>query len=705
MQVKAILAVATALLMGLGTPLRAQLDPAARLLSHQAQQAPVRGQGDEERVSLYIRCDADETDWEAIYALGGKVGVYAQGLATLSLPIRHLSALAEVKGVSYVQASQKAHPMLDLAREDIHANEAQQLFTDGVEPLPYTGHGGVIGQVDAGLDYIHNAFKTAEGAFRIKRVWEQGTNPATAPIPGLHSPEPFGYGSEFDTPELIEQAGGDSDAGSHGTHVMGIAAGSDPWMEGKYHGIAPDAELVMVAITDTDDDNVHVSDAIKYIFDYADSVQKPCVINLSLGSHKGPHDGTSPFDQLADALQGPGRLIVGASGNYGGDLFHVSRNIQAQPDTLLLQLYHHFYSNFVYGDVEFWADPQLTLRFELIDHGSLSGTLDVVSSFTMEELMDGQVHTYTLGRNITGSVQVTAELNPLNGKRHMLLRSYLTGQRQNHQVAMRIVSTEGNGQLDVWADDAKITLATRDKNGVVNLPTGYSNPDGESTISEIGGTAHRILSVGAYTTRDKFQKEGDQEILEVNYPVQQNPVIWAAPLVKDELCIFSGFGPTADGRQKPEVCAPGSFIISSMSGYDVTGQYLATHYTDAKGHPQRYGYLQGTSFSTPMVTGAVALWLQANPQLTPEELKEVVAHSSRVDDFSTDTRYWGSGKLDVEAGLRYCIEHRDNSIEQLETQPYSHRVYNLSGQCIDAEKAHGFVIVNEDGKTRKVWIR
>lgn len=54
---------------------------------------------------------------------------------------------------------------------------------------------------------------------------------------------------------------------------------------------------------------------MKYIYDYAESVRKPCVINMSLGSHIGPHDGTSTFDQVADNLQGPGKLFAGAAGN------------------------------------------------------------------------------------------------------------------------------------------------------------------------------------------------------------------------------------------------------------------------------------------------------------------------------------------------------------------------------------------------------
>lgn len=702
-------------------PLSAQLDPAARLLLNQNPGAPRQAHGEslDAQVSVYVQCDAQATDWQAVRDLGAHVGICRGGLATITLPAQQLQALATIPGIRYVQAAQSAHLMLDEARADVGADLAHQYrpASASTEALPYTGHGVVIGQVDAGLDYMHRAFRTADGTLRISRVWEQATDAASASIPGLHAPEGYAYGAEFDTPELILRAGGDTDLRTHGTHVMGIAAGSDTWLDGQYQGIAPDAELVMVSIgneAQTGMDNVQVSDAIQYIFDYADQVGKPCVINLSLGSHKGPHDGTSPFDQLADAMQGPGHLIVGASGNYGGDLFHVSRQVQAteaQPDTLQLFLCHAFYTGYAFGDVELWADTLLDLRFDLFDYNLFTGVADATESFNLTEVLDGEVREILLGRNITGSVQVTAEVNPLNGKQHLLLRSWITNQRNNHQVALRVVTTQGEGQLDLWADDAKITFATRDKYGVISLPEGFFNPDGQSTITEIGGTANRILSVGAYTTRDHFQLEGGDELFEVNYPVQTYPVNWTVPLYKDELCVFSGFGPTADGRQKPELCAPGSFIISAMSGHDQSSQYLASHYTDDDGHLNRYGYLQGTSMSCPVVTGAVALWLQACPTLTPEQLKEVVAASSRADDLTSDVRRWGAGRLDVLAGLKYCEQlNGDEAIHDVhrdaEHPASGTALFDLAGRRLSASGHQrpqpGLMIMSDEQGKRKV---
>ena len=198
---------------------QSQLDPAARLLlQQQAQHAPAPSEAQSGEISVYVQIDPDAIDWQAIRDLGGRVGTIANTLATVRLPLTQLAALAQVPGIRYIQAPQHVMPMLDLARMEARADEAYSSLLTPDSSLPYTGQGIVIGQVDAGLDYQHNAFKTPDGELRIKRVWEQGTNPATASIYGLHSPEAFGYGAEFDTAELILKAGADSDADQGDNH-------------------------------------------------------------------------------------------------------------------------------------------------------------------------------------------------------------------------------------------------------------------------------------------------------------------------------------------------------------------------------------------------------------------------------------------------------------------------------------------------------
>lgn len=635
----------TALTASLPLSAQGHLDPAAQLLVQQSsRQAPQRdGEGQLDYRSVYVWLDETVPSAEALSELNACMVTRVEDMATVRIPVTRIAELAALPGIRYVQAPAAASLQLDLARREALADEARKLVTP--QGSSYTGRGIVIGVVDAGLDYRHNAFRDKEGKLRIARVWEQDTSLASA-----SAPEGYGYGAEFATPEDILKAEGDTDAGSHGTHVLGIAAGSDPWLGGQYQGVAPEAELVLVTIGETGADNVCVSDAIRYIYDYADAVGKPCVINLSLGSHAGPHDGTSAFDRMADAVQGPGRLIVGAAGNYGEDHFHLSTaahratlddGTMAPLQTLLTFTRLNTQGLPTYsltphtagGQLEVWADATKPLTIELFAYNTFTKKESDTYTYRFEG-GETEPQRVSLGRYVTGTLNVASEVNPVNGKAHVIISSELTNIRINYGVGLRVWAEDA----DIWADNTNINFNAYTYEGFVN-------PTTESTVTEIGGTAHRILTVGAYTTRDVFRMEGD----DTEYPVTGQTLA--------DLCTFSGYGPTADGRQKPDLCAPGSYIISAVSGNDRTGTLrLASSYQDADGHAQLYGYLHGTSMSTPFVTGTAALLLQACPTLTPEQLYEALTTTSRQDGFTTDARYWGCGKVNVLEALRYCID-------------------------------------------------
>lgn len=618
---------------------QALIDPSLQFLLREGTEAGAAtlDLDDGAMTSVYMLYDETAFDPASLASVGAVMTTRANGLASVRVGLGRVADLAQLPGVRYLQGPSEVRLQLDEARREALADQAQQVTVGEAQSTTYRGQGVVIGIVDAGIDYLHNAFRTADGELRISRVWEQGTE-----LEGVASPQPFGYGAEFTTPEAIRAARGDSEDGSHGTHVTGIAAGSDSWLDGRYQGVAPEAELVLVPISDVGTDNLRISDAIRYIFSYADSVGKPCVVNLSLGSHMGPHDGTSPFDQMADQLQGPGRLIVGAAGNYGEDHFHLSTSAHraddgsAQPVRALFNFKRQLTMANMGGDIDIWADGSKPLTVELFAYSLFNDKESDVFTYTSDQ---GPMpfQTVLLGR-VTGALWFSAEENPINGKHHVRIKSSVLAIRTNYAIGLRVTAEDA----DIWADDSYIDF---------NAPAreGFVNPSAESTITEIGGTARRILTVGAYTTRDEYQMEGDDTV----YPVTGQTL--------GHLCSFSSYGPTADGRQKPDVTAPGSYIISALSGNDLTDKLrLSSSYTDADGHRQRYGFMHGTSMSTPFVTGTAALLLQACPTLTPEQLREAMAASARLDDFTEQPRYWGSGKVNVLEALRYCIKLHDD---------------------------------------------
>lgn len=624
-----LLAPASALAQASLSPRTAIAVASPTLLKAPAAQAAAMGAASSQ-LSAYVTIDPARTSWQQ---LGVTPIAENAGTATVRLTLDALQRLAKQQGVEYIQITSGATQMLNLARQEAGTD---QLHKGTDLPKAYTGEGVVVGVVDAGFDYMHAAFRRpADGALRIKRVWEQG---ATT-LDGASAPAKYGYGIELNTPELIEKAQGDSDSNSHGTHVAAIAAGSDAYKDGAYVGNAPDADIVLVALDLNASTNADISNAVQYIFDYADEVGKPCVVNLSLGNQDGPHDGTSTFDTMTDAMQGPGRLIVGAAGNHRTDAFHIDHTF-ATADAAPLRTFVKYKvapSNSVSGGtIEIWGEKGVDFTVDIAAYSTFNKK-DARSTtvYPAEGVTD-----VDFGKYATGTWKVASEVSPLNGKPHVVLTSALTSIRNNYAIALT-VTPKTAGRVNIWSDNTYLALESRDIEG-------FSAPDAaSSTLCEIGGTGKRILTVGSYTTRNEYTTNGGQQA------TLQETV--------GDLSSFSSYGPTVDGRMKPNITAPGCFIISAVSNNDASGNLMYAEYNENFGRYNQYGYMQGTSMASPFVAGIVATWLQAYPQLTPEQLHEIVQNTARKDSFTATApdSNWGYGKINALDGLRQCIEKQE----------------------------------------------
>lgn len=624
-----LLAPASALAQASLSPRTAIAVASPTLLKSPAAQAAAVGAADRQ-LSAYVTIDPARTSWQQ---LGVTPIAENANTATVRLTLDALQRLAKQQGVEYIQITSGATQMLNLARQEAGTDQIHK----GTDlPKAYTGEGVVVGVVDAGFDYMHAAFRRpADGALRIKRVWEQG---ATT-LDGASAPAKYGYGIELNTPELIEKAQGDSDSNSHGTHVAAIAAGSDAYKDGAYVGNAPDADIVLVALDLNASTNADISNAVQYIFDYADEVGKPCVVNLSLGNQDGPHDGTSTFDTMTDAMQGPGRLIVGAAGNHRTDAFHIDHTF-ATADAAPLRTFVKYKvapSNSVSGGtIEIWGEKGVDFTVDIAAY----------STFNKKDARSTTVYpaegvtNVDFGKYATGTWKVASEVSPLNGKPHVVLTSALTSIRNNYAIALT-VTPKTAGRVNIWSDNTYLAMESRDIEG-------FSAPDAaSSTLCEIGGTGKRILTVGSYTTRNEYTTNGGQQA------TLQETV--------GDLSSFSSYGPTVDGRMKPNITAPGCFIISAVSNNDASGNLMYAEYNENFGRYNQYGYMQGTSMASPFVAGIVATWLQAYPQLTPEQLHEIVQNTARKDSFTATApdSNWGYGKINALDGLRQCIEKQE----------------------------------------------
>lgn len=567
-------------------------------------------------------------------AAGIKVNTVAGKIVTAHIPMSKLDAVAAIKAVTYIEMGTPVRKLMDVSRAAANVDKS----LEGVDlPQAYTGKGVVVGVIDGGVEYGHVNFYDSEGKeLRIKRVWDQNKSTGTAP-------EGFDYGAEYKTEDDILKAKFDMRE-THGSHVMGMAAGSFKDSKHDYRGVAPDADIVFVSFNQND--LTGILDGVKYIFKYADSVNKPCVINVSLGTHTGPHDGTSSFDTAVSELVGPGKILVGANGNENGEKLHLSRTFNAteeHPDTLrtFIKFANTYYGPYA-ARIDVWGEQNT-------DYSVVPVVYDAANSKILKELepftpgKEAATKKYTLTAStvgITGEMEITGSVSPLNNKPNALVFFNFRSVSTQYRLGFYVIG-RSKGTVHMWND--LYTYSSFDSYNV----KGWESGNSDYAAGEIGGTGKRTISVGAYVTRNRVTGLGSTgETL-------------------NDLASFSSFGPTADERMKPDISAPGSFIISSYSNYlnDPYGQYPAPAYTVAwNGNSYDFGYLQGTSMASPFVAGVMATWLQANPELTPEEAKDILKATAITDKYTGEIagkgdNKWGYGKVDAWNGLKALLKN------------------------------------------------
>jgi hypothetical protein len=200
------------------------------------------------------------------------------------------------------------------------------------------GRGVIVGVVDFGCDFVHENFRRPDGKTRLLFLWDQ-SRPQNS-----MSPAGFPYGREFTAAKINAALAGANPyqalayhpgREAHGTHVMDIAAGNGRGSSAA--GVAPGADLIFVQLameglsaSDSFGNSRRLLEAVDYIFAKAAQLGRQAVVNLSLGTHGGPHDGSTPAERGFDSLlQTPGRAIVISAGNSFQRRSHAGGRLEA----------------------------------------------------------------------------------------------------------------------------------------------------------------------------------------------------------------------------------------------------------------------------------------------------------------------------------------------------------------------------------------
>ena len=582
---------------------------------------------------IKVNKDISSSDLEA---LGVHVGTRAGKVWTTIVPLANVEAFTQIKGIDYIELDERVCMHLDSARRTTRADSVQK----GIGlPHAYTGKGVVVGVVDVGFDFSHPTFYDTSGThYRVKRIWEEkkvGTPPAG-----------FAYGNEITDTLAIVSEGTDNQVNTHGMHVAGIAAGSGYGSSDSsnsiYRGMAFESDVVLVGIMPDSSQwqNTGMSDfidGINYVFTYAASVGKPAVVNLSWGTPIGPHDGLSLFSEACDALTGPGRIFVCAAGNEGDVNLHLQKAFT--PTDTVVNTFVTFDANLSVKKtwVDIWGDTAKNFCLQVgLFHNNVVDSTGYIC-------LDNSLHYFKLigSNHDTCYVNIVTSTSEFNGKPRIFVTLY---SRVTDGVFLSLKGSDGH--VDMW-------------NGYVSLGEGYAGPfsaNGQSwavngdpayTTSDIVATKSTI-SAGAYSAKISYKSISGGVFNFLGYTSL------------GQLVPFSSRGPAADGRVKPDITAPGLCMVSSFSSFEQTYRPLGGNFSNVvssftdpnSGNVYYYGQLSGTSMATPCTSGIIALMLEANPNLSPAQVRNILWQTAILDTFTgvlpqQGLNTWGHGKINA----------------------------------------------------------
>ncbi|MFP4370373.1 MAG: S8/S53 family peptidase [Candidatus Kapaibacterium sp.] len=589
---------------------------------------PLRIKSGSYYLSALIKID-DISNSARLDEYGVHIRTKAGSILTADIPVNSMEELSEQDFIKYIHADTPLSLELDSARSSGRLNDVLS-NSEALFDTQYDGTGVVVGIIDGGFDFTHVEFldKQTEKN-RLSKVWiqnEEGDPPSA-----------FDYGWEL-TPLEIQQVLTDDEWGTHGTHVASIAAGSGLGNE-LYAGVAGNSELVFVAYKSSSGNDAfqgNIIDGISYIFDYAESQGKPGVVNISLGTHFGPHDGTTLFDEAIDALTGPGRIVVKSAGNSGRQKVFVYNDFSLDTDFGMLTRMSN-----PSGGFDFWGTKgeEFCVKVHIVDEDNQ--TIDSESDWICTSDDNTGYFDIKLNGKQVASFDTYAKTSEYNGRPRISLNC-----RLEEQLYLYFLVEGNNGEVFVWknsySDSNPFIIRWFEDLLEGNTQIGITEP----------GNGKEIITVGAYISKTGYRDiEGSNHYNNSHHSLGR-------------LAGFSSNGPSADGRIKPDITAPGDVIVAAVNSqselYAPDGHLKNLLVADAFDY-WYYGALQGTSMSAPFVSGAIALMLQADPTLTPVDIKNIFRATAQRDIFTGDTgpnsksNSWGWGKIDIYEALKAVL--------------------------------------------------
>lgn len=439
----------------------------------------------------------------SVDAIGAKVEDLGYGFGILIIKVNDLSRIIELEGLQYIELPKILYTS---AYDSNRASCIPSVWNS----YNLTGEGILVGFLDTGIDYTHNAFKDADGNTRIEYIYDLENRivyDKNKINEALKSEDPFSVVPEID---LL----------GHGTHVAGIACAGGNINFDNY-GVAYKSSIAMVKITGENSLRAALSTqlmrGLKFLMDKSNEINKPLVVNISLSTNDGSHNGSSLLEKYIQTFtQLQKAVIVVAAGNEGNSAHHVGGKMKKEEDLDL---------NIGDGEkvimLDFFKPVLVDVSVEVISPTGIStGPMELSESYKERFVGREKIIVYSTGPkpfDIQG--QTTISILPLGD-------AITAG-------GWRIIVKKLNnyeGYFDIWLPISE----------GLNERTRFLQPDVYNTLG-IPATVEGVISVGSYN------------------------------FLNNNLSAFSGRGVVRpEWLIKPDLVAPGENILSTAEeqGFD-----------------------------------------------------------------------------------------------------------------------------------------
>ena len=524
-------------------------------------------------------------------------------------------------GGSRLFSPRKNVPALDVAKRYYNAYSIQDGSAAG---QPYTGKGVVVGICDLGIDPLHPTFLDSEGKSRIKRI--------------VQYKELEGKRTVVEGDDAYREWQTDSIDEFHATHVCAILAGRGAGT--PYSGIATDADIVVTTSNLTD---VGLLAGVEDIIDYAKQVGKRAVINISVGSYVGPHDGSTLFSQYLDMCTDDA-VIVMSAGNEGRHANTLMGEFSESQPSVSFRLGNKNWNQFeMRGATDIWSGNSQPFAIHLrVFDDDLKDTVLDLGSFTAVpgervsfEWCDEDCQSGLFP--FAGALEVEGEVDSENGRYHAMMaydfRSPVESKKggwAQYDLAVEVAGAFGN-DVEVYADGIHTRLVSMPKNPRAST---------ERTISDLA-CGPRVISVGMYGNRSLVP------LSDMSGSFYEEPTGYE----DGETVSHSSYGTLRDGRVLPLTVAPGATLMSAAS------RPFLEAYPDYPHLDLGSPWISegGTSMSSPYVAGYIAAWIEAVPDLDIEDIMRIITESNHREIPQADDPRNANGYFDPVMGLRMAL--------------------------------------------------